>query len=186
MNINNNNKYLIIGLSNPNKNFEYTRHNVGNLIIKKIIIKKKIKLFFKNKYGNIYKFYYNNNILFLLKSNLYMNIIGISVKYFLKKYNLKFKNLIVIYDDIYIKLGKIKLKNNSGSGGHNGIKSIQKLFKTKKFIKIKIGIGNNFKYGNQNKYVLSNFKKKELYIIYNKIYLLIYNKIINIINNNKY
>ncbi|WGH28157.1 MAG: aminoacyl-tRNA hydrolase [Candidatus Shikimatogenerans bostrichidophilus] len=179
---NNNKKYLIIGLSNPNNKLKYTKHNVGYLIIKKIIKNKKIKKILNNKYGKIYKFYYNNNLLFLLKSNLYMNIIGISIKYFLIKYNIKKKNLIVIYDDIYIKFGKIKIKRKSSSGGHNGIKNIHNILKTKKFNKIKIGIGNNFKYGYQNKYVLSNFNKKELKIIYNKIYLLVYKNIFDIIN----
>ncbi|MDH3003743.1 MAG: aminoacyl-tRNA hydrolase [Candidatus Shikimatogenerans sp. JK-2022] len=179
----NNNNYLIIGLGNPNKKLKYSRHNLGRLLIQKLIKEKKIKKNFFNKYGNIYILNYKKKKLYLLISKLEMNIIGISVKYFIKKYNLKISNLIVIYDDIYIKFGKIKIKKNSNSGGHNGIKSIHKILKNKNFNKIKVGIGNNFIYGDQIKYVLSNFKKKELLLILNKIYILILKKILNIINN---
>ncbi|WGH26145.1 MAG: aminoacyl-tRNA hydrolase [Candidatus Shikimatogenerans bostrichidophilus] len=175
--------FLIIGLGNPNKILKYTRHNIGYLIINTLIYKKKISLLFKNKYGYIYKFYYKNIKLFLLLSNLYMNNIGISIKYFLNKYKLNNKNLIVISDDIYIKFGKIKIKKYGGSGGHNGLKSIQNVLKTKNYFRIKVGIGNNFKYGLQNKYVLSNFKKKELNYLYKKIFIIIYKKIILIIKN---
>ncbi|WGH27688.1 MAG: aminoacyl-tRNA hydrolase [Candidatus Shikimatogenerans bostrichidophilus] len=176
--------FLIVGLGNPEKKFKYTRHNIGSLFINKFIYKKKIKLFFKNKYGLIYKLIYKNKILLLLISNLYINQIGLSIKFFLKKYKLKIKNLIILSDDIYLKYGKIKIKNNSGSGGHNGLKNIEKIFKTKKYKRIKIGISNNFEYGNQNKYVLSKINKIELKIFNKKIYYIIYNKLIFIINNN--
>ncbi|WGH26678.1 MAG: aminoacyl-tRNA hydrolase [Candidatus Shikimatogenerans bostrichidophilus] len=173
--------FLIVGLGNPGNNYEYTRHNIGSLLIKYFIFKKKIKLFFKNKYGSIYKFSFYKKILLLLISNFYINKIGISIKYFLKKYKLNLKNLIVLSDDIYIKYGKIKEKINSGSGGHNGLKNIEKIFKTKKYLRIKIGISNNFKFGNQNKYVLSKLNKKELKILYKYIYILVLKKIIFII-----
>ncbi|WGH25790.1 MAG: aminoacyl-tRNA hydrolase [Candidatus Shikimatogenerans bostrichidophilus] len=173
-------KYLVVGLGNPDKKFEYTRHNIGNLIIKQLILKTKTKLYLNNKFGSIYIIYNNYIKLILLLSNFYMNNIGLSVKYFLKKYKLKSKNLIVLSDDIYIKFGKIKLKKNSGSGGHNGLKSINNILKTKKYIKIKIGIGHDFKYGNQNKYVLNIMNKKELNYIYNNIYISIYNIILNL------
>ncbi|WOX79170.1 aminoacyl-tRNA hydrolase [Candidatus Shikimatogenerans bostrichidophilus] len=175
-----NNKYLIVGLGNPNNKFKYTRHNIGKLIVNKLIFNNK-NINFKNLYGIIYKrYYYNTKLLFLL-SNFYMNEIGISIKYFLNKYNLKIKNLIIICDDIYIKFGKIKLKLKGGSGGHNGLKSIENTFNTNNYIRIKIGIGNNFKYGNQNKYVLEKINNNDLNVLYNKIYFLVYNKIINII-----
>ncbi|MDH3004351.1 MAG: aminoacyl-tRNA hydrolase, partial [Candidatus Shikimatogenerans sp. JK-2022] len=118
-------EYLIIGLGNPLKKYEYTRHNIGSYIIKLFIINKKIKKKFSNNLGNIYMNYYNNLKLFFLLSNLYINNIGLSVYYFLKKYKFNNKNLIVISDDIYINFGKIKLKKNGGSGGHNGLKSIE-------------------------------------------------------------
>ncbi|MDH3005048.1 MAG: aminoacyl-tRNA hydrolase [Candidatus Shikimatogenerans sp. JK-2022] len=172
-------KYLIIGLGNPKEKYEYTRHNIGALILKKIILKNNIKKNFYNKFGNIYIIIYKKFKYFILLSNLYMNKIGLSVKYFLKKYKLKYNSLIVISDDIYLKFGKIKIKKNGGSGGHNGLKNIQNILKTKNYVRIKIGIGHNFKYGEQNKYVLSTMNKKELYYINNVIYFNIYNIIYN-------
>ncbi|WGH25231.1 MAG: aminoacyl-tRNA hydrolase [Candidatus Shikimatogenerans bostrichidophilus] len=167
-------KKLIIGLGNPTEKYKYTRHNIGSLIVKQIILNNnKIKKIFSNNFGNIY-INKNNKFLFLL-SNLYINNIGLSVKYFLKKYKLTYNNLIIISDDIYLDFGKIKIKKKGGSGGHNGLKNIKKILKTKNFFRIKIGIGHNFNYGEQNKYVLSPMNQKELYIIYNIIYLKVYN-----------
>ncbi|MDH3004362.1 MAG: aminoacyl-tRNA hydrolase, partial [Candidatus Shikimatogenerans sp. JK-2022] len=73
-----------------------------------------------------------------------------------------------------------KLKKNGGSGGHNGLKSIETILKTKNYLRIKIGIGHNFKYGEQNKYVLSNMNNKELEYIKNIIYPKIYSIVINL------
>ncbi|WGH25510.1 MAG: aminoacyl-tRNA hydrolase [Candidatus Shikimatogenerans bostrichidophilus] len=174
------NKYLIIGLGNPYKLYKYTRHNIGYLILKLIIKKNKIKKYNKNKYGYIYKLKLNNNIFYLLLPNLYMNENGKSVYFFLKNYKIKKKNLITISDDIYLKFGIIKKKYKSGHGGHNGLKSIDNILKTIKYLKIKIGIGHNFEYGNQNKYVLSKMKKKEIKFIKKHIYKKIFNIIINL------
>ncbi|WOX79436.1 aminoacyl-tRNA hydrolase [Candidatus Shikimatogenerans bostrichidophilus] len=175
-----NNKFLIVGLGNKNKIFKYTRHNIGKLIVNKLILNKN-NIYLKNLYGIIYKrYYYNTKLLFLLP-NFYMNEIGLSIKYFFKKYNININNLIIICDDIYIKFGKIKVKIKGGSGGHNGLKSIEKTFKKNNYIRIKIGIGHNFKYGNQKKYVLEKINNNDLKLLYNKIYILVYNKIINII-----
>ncbi|BDT61637.1 MAG: peptidyl-tRNA hydrolase [Flavobacteriales endosymbiont of Rhyzopertha dominica] len=178
---NNNNKYLIIGIGNPNKKYKYTRHNIGNLIVKNLLFNKNKKEIINNKYGKIYIVKYYKIKLLLLFSKNYINKIGITIKYFFKKLKLNNNNLIIISDDIYMKFGKVKLKFKGGSGGHNGLKSIENNINTKNYIRIKIGIGNKFKYGNQNKYVLENFNINELKIIYNKIYYLVYNKIINII-----
>ncbi|WGH25423.1 MAG: aminoacyl-tRNA hydrolase [Candidatus Shikimatogenerans bostrichidophilus] len=168
-------KKLIIGLGNPTKKYKYTRHNIGSLIVKKIILNYKIKKIFYNNFGNIYIKKNNKFKLFFLLSNLYINNIGLSVKYFLKKYKLTYNNLIIISDDIYLEFGKIKIKKKGGSGGHNGLKNIQQILKTKNYFRIKIGIGHNFNYGEQNKYVLSPMNKKELNIIYKIIYLKVYN-----------
>ncbi|MDH3004897.1 MAG: aminoacyl-tRNA hydrolase [Candidatus Shikimatogenerans sp. JK-2022] len=173
-------KYLIIGLGNPDIKFKYTRHNIGYLILQILIKKKKINLFLKNKLGKIYLLNLKNKKFFILLSNLYINLTGNSLIYFLNKFKLNNKNLIVISDDIYLNKGIVKIKNNSGHGGHNGLKSIEKILKTKKFIKIKIGIGHNFKYGLQNKYVLKKMNKKELNLIKKKIFKKIYNFIYNL------
>ncbi|MDH3004631.1 MAG: aminoacyl-tRNA hydrolase [Candidatus Shikimatogenerans sp. JK-2022] len=173
-------KFLIIGLGNPIKKYEYTRHNIGSFIVKLIILKEKFKKKYNNKLGDIYIKKYNNLKLFCLLSNLYINNIGISINFFLKKYKLKYKNLIVISDDIYINFGKIKIKTKGGSGGHNGLKNIQKILKTNKYLRIKVGIGHDFNYGEQNKYVLSPITKKELNYIKKYLYLTIYNILINL------
>ncbi|WGH24685.1 MAG: aminoacyl-tRNA hydrolase [Candidatus Shikimatogenerans bostrichidophilus] len=174
-------KFLIIGLGNPIESYKNTRHNIGTYIVKMIINNERIKKKFKNKYGEIFIKKNNNKKYLFLLSNLYMNKIGYTINYFLKKYKLKNKNLIVLSDDIYIDFGKIKLKYNGGSGGHNGLNSIQNILKTKKYLRIKIGIGHNFKYGEQNKYVLSPMNLNELRLIKKKIYIEIYNLIFNIL-----
>lgn len=174
-------KKIIIGLGNPKKKYKYTRHNIGYLIIQLIISNYKNSIYYKKNYnlGKIFFLIKNNIKLILLLSNLYMNNVGISVNFFLKKFKLKSNNLIIISDDIYLNFGKIKIKKNSGHGGHNGLKNIQNILKTKNYKIIKIGIGHKFKYGQQNKYVLSKINKKELINIKKNIYKKIYNLITN-------
>ncbi|WGH24869.1 MAG: aminoacyl-tRNA hydrolase [Candidatus Shikimatogenerans bostrichidophilus] len=167
-------KYLIIGLGNPIKQYENTRHNIGSYIVKLIINNEKIKKNYNDKYGEIYIKIINNKKYLFLLSNLYMNKIGYSINYFLKKYKLKIKNLIVLSDDIYIDFGKIKIKYKGGSGGHNGLNNIEYILRTKEYLRIKIGIGHNFNYGEQNKYVLSPMNLNELNLIKKKIYIKIY------------
>ncbi len=157
-------KFLIIGLGNPGIIYEKTRHNFGFLLLNKIS-KKYFTPFYKKKLGDICKITYKKNLIFLLKPTTYINCSGISVKYWINKEKIFLKNILVISDDLNLKFGILRLKSKGSSGGHNGLKSIEKEIKTSNYPRLRFGIKNNLfmkKNKNYNDYVLNNWDKKEI------------------------
>ncbi|WP_185873287.1 aminoacyl-tRNA hydrolase [Blattabacterium cuenoti] len=174
-------RFLIIGLGNPGINYNNTRHNIGFFILNKISKIYNI-LFKKEKFGYISKLKYNNKYILLLKPTTYMNNSGKSVLFWMKKKNILLENIIVISDDIYLKFGSVRIRKKGGSGGHNGLKSIEKEIKTSNYTRFKFGIGNNLEKFNNCNYVLENWKKEEIDFLnlkYNKIVKIIFSFIKN-------
>lgn len=147
---------LIVGLGNIGKNYEYTRHNIGFEILDQYLGDIKWS---NNQYGNYYK---DKKIIFL-KPSTYMNLSGNAVSYFIKYFKIDIQNVLIIHDDMDLSLGSIRLKSDSGAGGHNGIYSIIQSIGTKKFLRLKIGISrpNN----NSIEHVLGKFNKSEMEIL---------------------
>ncbi len=132
--------YLIVGLGNPEEDYSNTRHNMGFDTINKIakeygieINKKK----FKGLYGNGI---IEGKKVILLKPQTYMNLSGESIQEIVDFYKIENENIIVIYDDMDIDLGTIKLRKKGNPGSHNGMKSVVKYIGTE-FPRVKIGIG---------------------------------------------
>jgi len=158
---------LVVGLGNPGKEHEKTRHNIGFMMIDKI---KEIYNFpdfeFDKKFHaeiSKNKLTGNSNLV-LLKPQTFMNNSGQSVKSFMDFYKITPDNLIVIHDDIDIELGKYKTSFDSGSAGHNGVADIINKIDTQKFTRIRIGIANE-KLRTQidpSDFVLQKFSKDEL------------------------
>lgn len=124
-----------------------------------------------------------------------MNLSGIAIKKIMQKYKINIKDILVLYDDIYLKAGVFKLKNKSGHGGHNGIRNIIDILETNQFKRLKIGVDNNYSIP-LDKYVLGNLDKKIKENIFNKfplfIDILLYfindltiENILNLLNKNK-
>ena len=90
-----------------------------------------------------------------------MNLSGKAVSYWLKKEKIKLQNLLVVTDDINLPTGKLRLKKRGSDGGHNGLKNIQELLGTQDFARLRIGVGNEFKKGNQVNYVLGKWSTEE-------------------------
>lgn len=133
--------YLIVGLGNPEKDYENTRHNMGFQAINKIAKQYEIEITrkkFKGLYGtgNI-----EGEKVLLLKPQTFMNLSGESIKEVLQFYKIDSEKIIVLYDDIDIEPGKIKIKKAGGPGTHNGMKSVVHELNTQKFKRIRIGIG---------------------------------------------
>ena len=149
---------LIVGLGNPGKEFENTRHNVGFTIINNYLKNEKMKKKFNGLYLD--KIIDGEKIIFL-KPLSYMNLSGTVVKEFVKFYKIPFENIFIIRDDLDLKIGTAKIKYNSSSGGDNGIKSIISSLGTESFFQFKIGISNN-KNIDTKEYVLSEFTKDEI------------------------
>ena len=155
---------LIVGLGNPGKEYENTRHNVGFDIIDKYVLIKNIENS-KSKFNGIYyETTIKNEKVILLKPQKYMNLSGEVVKKFVDYFKIKIEDILIIHDDLDQDIGKIKLKQNSSSGGHNGIKNIELNLNTKDYKRLKIGISNN-KMIDTKDFVLGRFSNEERKII---------------------
>ncbi|MGL5615868.1 MAG: aminoacyl-tRNA hydrolase [Sarcina sp.] len=133
--------FLIVGLGNPGKEYEKTRHNIGFEIIDYISDKYNIEVNrekFKGLYGSGL---INGNKVILLKPTTYMNLSGDSIREVMNFYNITEEEVIIIYDDISLEIGKIRIREKGSAGGHNGIKSIIKNLGGDKFPRVKVGVG---------------------------------------------
>ena len=163
--------FLIVGLGNPGLKYENNRHNFGFLSVDKIIKDYDLS-FFKDRFGAmVYSGLIFNNKVFIVKPQKYMNLSGCVVHNFSSFYKILPKNIIVIYDDVDIDLGRIKIKTGGRSGGHNGIKNIDNFLKPY-YMKVRLGIGGCVSEYDTKDYVLKNFNKSEFKtvdIVINKV-----------------
>lgn len=152
---------LIVGLGNPGINYEKTRHNVGFLSIDNYTGNVKWQKKFS---GLFYENIINKEKICFLKPQTFMNESGISVKEIMDYYNILAENILIIHDDLDIEIGDYKLKRNSSSGGHNGLKSIIDHIGTDSFLRLKVGISND-KTINTKDYVTGKISKDEMKIL---------------------
>ncbi len=158
--------YLIVGLGNPGKEYAGTRHNVGFDAIDFLAYKNDVKLN-KLKFNAVYGEYnINGEKVLLFKPVTYMNLSGNAVIEAVRFYKIPIENIIVIYDDIDISLGSLRIRPHGSSGTHNGMKSLIYQLQSDKFKRIRIGIGKN-KNANLSlaDYVLQKFDKDERTIV---------------------
>lgn len=152
---------IVVGLGNPGKKYEETRHNIGFMIIDQILQNYGIKPNWQEKFSS---YYYEENIggtkVGFLKPQTYMNESGIAVQDIKNFFKVDAQNIWVTYDDLDLDVGKIRVKNETSSGGHNGIKSIDKHIGTKQYPHIKVGIGAADI--PTNAYVTGKFKDEEI------------------------
>ena len=156
---------LIVGLGNPGKNYESTRHNVGFMTIDKVAehFNAEFRLESKLK-GMITSVVYKGEKTFLLKPMTYMNLSGDAVVKYLNFYKIDVSDMVVIQDDLDMPLGNIKLLFNRGDGGHNGIKDIVLKSGSRNFLRVKIGIGKSNLIDTKD-YVLGEFTSNDKEII---------------------
>ena len=133
--------YLIVGLGNPGREYEKTRHNMGFQVIDKLISKWNVSLNKENFHGLYCKTTYNDEDVIILKPMTYMNLSGQSVMEIAHFYKIPTENIIVIYDDMDTLPGRIRLREKGSSGGQKGIQSIIQMMHTDEIKRIKIGIG---------------------------------------------
>lgn len=133
--------YLIVGLGNPEEDYSNTRHNMGFDTVNKLAKQYNIEIN-KKKFKGLYGVgSIENEKVVLLKPQTFMNLSGESIREAIDFYKIETEKLIVIYDDIDIEPGNIKIRKTGGSGTHNGMKSVLQNIKTKNFIRIRVGIG---------------------------------------------
>ncbi len=154
--------YIIVGLGNPGKDYENTRHNIGFMTLDFISQKLNIKWDFQ-KFKSIYGIgFLNNKKVLLLKPQTFMNLSGQAVALLMSFYKVPPEKVILIFDDVSLPVGKIRIRKKGSAGGHNGVKSIIGLCGGDNFPRIKIGVGNK---PNENwdlaDWVLSKFSNEE-------------------------
>ena len=152
--------FLIVGLGNPEKKYTNTRHNIGFMttdFLAKEFNWPKFKL--QNKFkAEISLGKVNNQQIILAKPQTYMNNSGQAVQLLKNYFKIQLENLIIIHDEIDLPLGKIKIKKEGSSAGHNGVKSIMEYVASDKFWRIRVGISNNQREKMAaDKFVLANF-----------------------------
>lgn len=153
--------FLIIGLGNPEHDYANTRHNMGFDVINVISNRYNIKVS-KKKFNALYGMgEILSNKVILVKPQTYMNLSGESVIKFKKFYKISSDKIIIIYDDIDLNIGDIRLKAKGGAGTHNGMKSIVKCLNTEDFIRIRVGIGTPKSREDIIDYVLGSIPKNE-------------------------
>lgn len=155
----------IIGLGNPGKKYELTRHNIGFMIID--LFAQKHKLEFSPSKGDYYSVgsVINASHFNLYKPTTYMNLSGIAVNEIIQNDNIELDDILIISDDINLTIGKIRIRESGGDGGHNGLSSVIYHLNSDKFSRLRFGVGNDFNEGKMPEYVLQNFYENEWKII---------------------
>jgi peptidyl-tRNA hydrolase, PTH1 family len=153
-------KYLIVGLGNIGDGYADTRHNIGFTILD-AMAKTSNTSFTDKRYGSICQVKIKGRTLILLKPSTFMNLSGNAVRYWVNKENIPLENLLVIVDDLALPTGSIRLRSKGGPGGHNGLAHISEILSSNDYARIRIGIGNNFRKGNQVDYVLGTWADEE-------------------------
>ncbi len=153
--------YLIAGLGNPSKTYEGTRHNIGFTMIDAIGEKFDIDVTTKKHKALVGRGIIEGMRVILAKPQTYMNLSGESVREIADFYKIEPENIIIIYDDISLDVGQLRIRKKGSAGGHNGIKNIIAQLGTSEFPRIKVGVGNKPEGWDLADYVLSKYSKAE-------------------------
>ncbi|WP_010649000.1 aminoacyl-tRNA hydrolase [Oceanobacillus massiliensis] len=152
---------LIVGLGNPGRKYRQTRHNIGFMVIEELLHRNQWSLD-KAKFNGDYSMeHYEGEKVILLQPQTYMNLSGESIRPLMDYYNLDLDDVLVIYDDLDLPTGKIRLRQKGGHGGHNGVRSTIDHLGTKEFKRIRLGVGRPVGPIPVVDYVLGAFPKEE-------------------------
>jgi len=155
-------KRLIVGLGNPGKQYERTRHNIGFTAVERLsskhglTFKKSVKL-----QGDLAEGMISGVPCLLLKPLTYMNLSGESVAQAMRYHSVELAHLLVIVDDVAIPMGQTRLRIDSGSGGHNGLKSIEEHLQTNQYARLRLGVGDRREGIDLASHVLGKFTEEE-------------------------
>ena len=152
---------LVVGLGNPGKEYQNTRHNIGFEFLDFYFSHHKINANWGKKFNGLYfQTMINDEKVFFLKPQTYMNLSGLCVREFVDYFHIAVEDILVISDDLDLNLGNFKLRPSGSSGGHNGLKSIEKSLGTSSFKRLKVGISKDTNIEGKD-YVLASFSREE-------------------------
>jgi PTH1 family peptidyl-tRNA hydrolase len=155
------NKALIVGLGNPGKTYQKTRHNIGFEVVEKLA--KKNGLEFRKQpdfKGAVAEGQIGSDLVIILKPLTFMNLSGEAVALIMRYYQIDLSRLIIVTDDVALPLGQLRIRINSGPGGHNGLKSVEECLQTNRYPRLRVGVGDREE-GDLADYVLSRFTEEE-------------------------
>lgn len=157
---------LIVGLGNPGKQYELTRHNVGFIIVDSLAQHLDVSLKQSKFDGQFVKTKINQQDVILLKPLTFMNLSGNCVANFVHYFKIKAEDILLIHDEVDLNFGRIQFKNTGSPAGHNGLKDIFAKTKANHLMRLRVGVGRNVKF-NTADWVLSKFEYSELELINN-------------------
>lgn len=152
--------YIIVGLGNPGRRYENTKHNIGFLTLDLLAEKYGIKIRTIKHKALIGEGTIGTEKVLLVKPQTYMNLSGQSVRDVVSYYKVPMEKLLVVYDDVDLPIGRIRIRERGSAGTHNGMRSIIYDLKQDGFPRIRIGIGGEVR-GNLAEYVIGGFGRKE-------------------------
>lgn len=153
-------KFLIVGLGNIGAEYVNTRHNIGFKVVDFMAREAGVE-FQTVKLGALAEMKIKGRTLFLLKPNTYMNLSGKAVQYWMEKENISKENILIITDDLNLSFGTLRMKPKGSDGGHNGLKHIQATLNSTEYPRLRFGISDEFKKGQQVDYVLGEWTDEE-------------------------
>jgi peptidyl-tRNA hydrolase, PTH1 family len=157
---------VIVGLGNPGIEYQFTPHNLGFLTIDRLANDGGVEVRNRNCRALTARAVLEEQQVLLAKPETYMNLSGMAVRELVEKYEADAaKDLIVIYDELDLPLGKIRVRQRGGSAGHNGMESIIGALGSQEFLRIRLGIGPEKKVSDGAKYVLAPFRKSQLKLV---------------------
>jgi peptidyl-tRNA hydrolase, PTH1 family len=157
---------LIVGLGNPGIEYQFTPHNFGFLVIDRIANNLGIEVRNRQCQALTARASIGDHPVILAKPETYMNLSGLSVRELAAEHAIEVSNdLIVIYDELDLPLGTLKIKQRGGTAGHNGMESILGALGTDSFLRIRMGIAPDRKVGDGAKFVLTPFRKAQLELV---------------------
>lgn len=162
--------YLIVGLGNPGPKYLKNRHNAGFLFLDYLIKKNNFSEFKKKDNYLFSKNNFNNEEVVLVKPQTFMNLSGNAIIYSLNYFKIDRDKIVVIYDDMDIDFGKIRIRESGSSGGHNGLKSIEQSLGTTQYNRIKIGISAPINSYGVIDYVLGDFSDSDFKILESNVF----------------
>jgi PTH1 family peptidyl-tRNA hydrolase len=152
---------MIVGLGNPGKKYETTRHNIGFLVVDEIFKACEVKSTQDKFKASVAQVTYEGNPLYLVKPQTYMNLSGEAVYAIASYFKIAPSEIIIICDDLDLPVGKIRLRESGSSGGQKGLNNILQLFSTQDVPRIRFGIGKNSLIETAD-YVLGKFEQEHI------------------------
>ena len=153
-------QYLLTGLGNPGAEYTRTRHNIGFMVLDQLAQAHGAH-FEEKRLAAVAHYRHRGRQLYLIKPNTYMNSSGKAMRYWLQHLQVPPERSLVIVDDVALPFGKLRLRSQGSSAGHNGLKSIEALVGSQAYPRLRVGIGQDFPKGRQADYVLANFTAQE-------------------------